>query len=33
VIKLELFHDTMSGLSALSVGFEVLTAITRQGTS
>jgi hypothetical protein len=28
VIKLELFHDTVSGLRALSVGFEVLSGVT-----
>jgi hypothetical protein len=28
VIKLELFHDTVSHLRALSVGFEVLGGVT-----
>jgi hypothetical protein len=28
VIQLELFHDTVSGLKALSVGFELLTGTT-----
>jgi hypothetical protein len=30
VIKLELFHDTVSHLRALSVGFEVLSGVTLQ---
>jgi hypothetical protein len=30
VIKLELFHDTVSGLRALSVGFEVLAGVTQE---
>ena len=28
VIQLELFHDTVSGLTALSVGLELLTGTT-----
>jgi hypothetical protein len=28
VIQLELFHDTVSGLKALSVGFELLSGTT-----
>ena len=29
VIQLELFHDTVSGLKALSVGFELLGGTTQ----